>query len=181
MRTLAFLSVVCALAAGCGGAATSEPSAPAPASATAPQIASACTLETPLVPGVPGSPGHLIPSDINPNGASELASLMRTMQADLKGARAAILAGTYGAHVAPASARYQKMRCAWPTTPSDRNATFDAYAQGYLAAVERLEKAAPAEAAAAYEATLDACRACHDQSCPGPLMAIKGLRLRPEE
>lgn len=34
--------------------------------------AAECTLETPLIPGVPGSPGHLLPSDRNPNGDSEL-------------------------------------------------------------------------------------------------------------
>jgi hypothetical protein len=154
----------------------------APAAASAPVAASAalsapaddCTLETPLVPGVPGSPGHLIPSDINPNGSSELAEMMRTMQRDLGAAREAILAGR---PVAPMHARHRKMRCAWPTAASDRNPAFDAFAQGYLANVSALETAPAEGRAAAFTAVLDACKACHQQSCPGPITAIDAMRL----
>lgn len=125
------------------------------------------------MPGVPGSPGHLIRSDRNPNGQSELAAHMRTMQADLQGAREAIRRGE---HPPALRERHRRIRCAWPTNPSDRDARFDGFAQGYLAAVAALD-AAPAPGAAAYERVLDACRACHEQTCSGVLVAIEALRL----
>ena len=78
---------------GCARGGSSNPPEPPPApsqqsqSQSQPQPQSQsqddCTLDTPLIPGVPGSPGHLLPSEINPNGVSELAALMRTMQRDL--------------------------------------------------------------------------------------------------
>jgi hypothetical protein len=177
------------LAAGCPQSATptattAQPASPAQAPATATvnaaQSASPtdseppCTLQTALTPGIPGSPGHLIPSPLNPNGSSELAQLMRTMQAELKLARAAI---ERGEKVGPLLPTFRKIRCSWPTTAADRNAAFDGYAQSYLAAVKALQEAPPAEAAKAYGRVLDGCRACHEQSCGGAIPAIEALRL----
>lgn len=164
-------------------ACTRQP-APAPAPAadasavSAPASSEACTLATPLVPGVPGSPGHLIHSDINPNGQSELSAHMRTMQAQLKVAATAIRAGQ---KPAPMAAAFAKIRCAWPTTPSDRNAQFDASAQAYLAAVAALDAAPVHEAAPAYGRVLDACRSCHEHTCSGAIVAIEALRLTQPE
>jgi hypothetical protein len=132
-----------------------------------------CTLETPLVPGVPGSPGHLIPSDINPNGASELATLMRTMVADLEASRAAV---EQGRAPAPMWSRHRKLRCAWPTAASDRNPAFDGMAMAYLAMVQALD-AKPKDLKAAHNAVIDACRACHENTCAGPIEKIVQLRL----
>jgi hypothetical protein len=134
----------------------------------------ACTYETPLVAGVPGSPGHWVVTEINPNGHSELALLMRGMQADMQAVKAALAAGQPVPALATPHAR---IRCAWPTTPSDRTPTFDALAQAYLARLPALE--APGAGVAAYEAVLDGCVACHQQSCPGPLAAIQALRIAP--
>lgn len=164
--------------------ACARQSAPAPApavdasAASTPAISEACTLATPLVPGVPGSPGHLIRSDINPNGQSELSAHMRTMQAQLKVASAAIVAGH---KPAPMAAAFAKIRCAWPTTPSDRNEQFDASAQAYLAAVAALDAAPVHEAVPAYGRVLDACRSCHEHTCSGAIVAIEALRLKQPE
>lgn len=126
---------------------------------------------------MPGSPGHLIPSAINPNGSSELAALMRAMQADLKAARAAIERGQpRGALLS----RHQKIRCSWPTNPTDRNESFDASAQAYLAAVGALDAAVAADAATRFDGVLDRCRACHEQTCSGAIVAIEALRLAPQ-
>lgn len=133
-----------------------------------------CTLATPLVPGVPGSPGHLIASERNPNGQSELAALMRTMQRELGDVRTALVHGTARAKLLP---RFAKIRCAWPTQPSERNEGFDGYAQSYLAAVRGLDEATPATAATAYDQVLSACRNCHEQSCSGAIVAIEALRM----
>jgi hypothetical protein len=139
-----------------------------------PLQAAACTYETPLVAGVPGSPGHLVVTETNPNGQSELALLMRGMQADLRAVKGALEAGQ---PVPALAAPHGRIRCAWPTTPSDRTATYDAFAQAYLARLPALE--APGAGVAEYNAALDGCVACHQQSCPGPLAAIQALRLAP--
>jgi hypothetical protein len=141
------------------------------ARATEPAAPQACTLETPLVPGVPGSPGHLIPTSLNPNGQSELAALMRTMQADLKAAGEAI---ALQQPVPKMLAKHARIRCSWPTTPSDRTPEFDAFAQAYLAQVAALETA---PSRPALDRVLNACKSCHEHTCPGPISAIESLRL----
>lgn len=137
-----------------------------------PPVADDCTLATPLVPGVPGSPGHLMPSELNPNGVSELAALMRRFLDDLRQARDRIARG----EEAPALSRsHKKLRCAWPTEPERRDPTYDAFAQGYLAHLQALE-ASPARPEAAYDAVVAACLACHEALCPGPIPAIESLK-----
>jgi hypothetical protein len=126
---------------------------------------------------VPGSPGNPIRSERNPNGQSELAAHMRKMQADLQAAREAVQRGE---HPAQLRDRHRRIRCAWPTTPSDRDERFDGFAQSYLASVAALDAAPAAGAAVAYERVLDACRACHEQTCSGVLVAIEALRLTPK-
>ncbi|MGV3621630.1 MAG: hypothetical protein ACO1OB_12475 [Archangium sp.] len=144
--------------------------APAPIVDAGPPPLPECTLATPLVPGVPGSPGHLIPSTINPNGASELATLMRAFVDDWKAARTVIEAGQT---LAPKFPTHRKLRCEWPTDARDRNEAFDGMAVGYLDAVKKFD-AAPSRDT--YEAVLDRCRACHEVTCGGPLEVIEGLR-----
>lgn len=131
-----------------------------------------CTFETPLIAGAPGSPGHLLASDINPAGASELAALMRTMVSDWQKTRAALGA----ASMAPLHPAHAKMRCAWPTDPSDRTASFDAMAQVYLTQVRAFDDAPTPQR---YDAVISACASCHENTCPGPLEVIEGLKRDP--
>jgi hypothetical protein len=170
MRLLCLVGLSLCVAA-CTRSPAEAPKADAP-KAEAPKLED-CTLETPLVPGVPGSPGHLIPSDINPNGASELATLMRTMVKDLDASRAAV---EQGQAPAPMWTRHRKIRCAWPTAASDRNAAFDGMALAYLATVQALD-AKPKDLKAAHNAVIDACRACHENTCSGPIERIVQLRV----
>jgi hypothetical protein len=133
-----------------------------------------CTLETQLTPGIPGSPGHLVPSDINPNGASELAVRMRRMVADWTAAREALQAG----HPVPGMPFYpehRRIRCSWPTAAEDRNPAFDGMAQGYLAQVRAFDTAPSVQT---FNAALSGCAACHEATCGGPLTVIEGLKLR---
>lgn len=146
---------------------------PAVAEKPAPVVEDDCTHQTPLVPGVPGSPGNLIPSEINPNGASELAALMRRMQKDLGAARDAIARGE---DVAPLYPAHRKVRCSWPTAESDRAPPFDSMAQAYLAAVKAFD-ARPANPRAAHDAVITACVGCHQTACTGPIPAIESLRM----
>lgn len=159
----------------------SPPAVPATVSAAAGSVEGAagqsedCTLQTPLTPGIPGSPGHLIPSQRNPNGQSELAALMRAMEATLKEARDQI---GRGQPVGPFLPKFRRMRCAWPTNPGDRDAQFDALATAYLSAVSQLDAARDSGAAAkAYSGVLQGCRSCHERACSGALAAISALQL----
>lgn len=153
---------------------------PPSAAAAAPDAAIAaaseddCTISTPLVAGVPGSPGNLLPSELNPNGDSELAALMRIMQKDLAASRDAL---TRGERSGALYARHRKMRCAWPTDPAERTPAFDALAQAYLSQVKALDTAPTAQARAAHDAVVTACIACHETTCRGPIDAIKTLAL----
>ena len=135
-----------------------------------------CTLQTPLVPGVPGSPGHFIASEINPNGASELATLMRRFVADWRGVQGALREhrALPAVKFAP---QHAKVRCAWPTEAQDRNEVFDGLAVGYLTAVRTYDVAPSAQT---FNNVVASCRACHEQTCGGPLVVIDSLKV-PEQ
>lgn len=142
--------------------------AAAPAAAVAGD--SDCNLQTPLVPGIPGSPGHLIKSSRNPNGDSELAVLMRKCVEDLQDARTLLEAKQPVPKLYPT---HRKMRCAWPTMPAERNEAYDGRAQGYLAAVRAFDSE---PGRATYNAVLAGCIACHSESCGGPIPFIDGMK-----
>lgn len=129
-----------------------------------------CNLTTPLVPGIPGSPGHLIKSERNPNGDSELSVLMRQFVDDLREVRPLLEAGQPLKKLLPV---HRKMRCAWPTKPEERNAQYDARAQAYLAAVGAFDGAPGKDT---YNAIIAGCIACHSVSCGGPLEFIDGMK-----
>jgi hypothetical protein len=134
-----------------------------------------CTLETKLTPGVPGSPGHLITSAINPNGASELATLMRRFVADWRGVQGALR--EHQPLPRGFAAVHARVRCSWPTTPSDRDAAFDGLAVHYLGAVRAYDAAPSAQS---FNQVVASCRACHEQTCGGPLVVIDSLKVAEE-
>ncbi len=129
-----------------------------------------CNGETPLQPGVPGSPGHLIVSPRNPNGDSELSVLMRQFVDDLREARVLLEAGQ---PVKPLFPVHRKMRCAWPTRPDERSPRFDSLAVNYLYLV-RAYDAAPGRDT--YNGVIQGCISCHAASCGGPLDFIDGMK-----
>jgi hypothetical protein len=138
--------------------------------ATPPAEDADCNLSTPLVPGIPGSPGHLIQSARNPNGDSELAVLMRQFVDDLRDARTLAEAGQPVKKLYPT---HRKMRCAWPTKPDERNTNYDLRAQSYLAAVRAFDQK-PGKTT--YNEIVNGCIHCHSQSCGGPLDFIDGMK-----
>jgi hypothetical protein len=171
-RALLLGLVLVALGAGCTRPREEQP---APAAQAALEVDD-CTGDTALVPGIPGSPGHLIPTELQPSGASELAVLMRTMQADLAKSAERLRAGS-----PPPEALYpthRRIRCAWPTDPGERTASYDAFAVAYLEQVRALD-ARPDELRAAHDRIVDGCVACHQTTCTGPLPAIEKLRVEP--
>ena len=174
MRTLLLLSVAALAACSEQPAATAAttPDAAPPVAATpasAPAHDADCNLQTPLVPGIPGSPGNLIKSQRNPNGDSQLAVLMRTFVDDLRDVRTKLDAGEPLPKLYPT---HRTMRCAWPTKPEERNQDYDTRAQGYLAAVRAFD-AEPGKAT--YNQIVQGCIHCHAQSCGGPLDFIDSM------
>jgi hypothetical protein len=168
----AFLSAACERASDPRPAPTPPPASDAtaqPAAAPSAEDDRDCNLQTPLVPGIPGSPGNLIVSPRNPNGDSELSALMRVFVDDLIAARAALEAGR-----APLPLRevHRRMRCAWHTKEDTRNETYDALAKGYLAEVGRFDAAPDRER---FNGIVQSCVACHGVFCGGPLDLIEGL------
>jgi len=145
-----------------------EPAVSAPVAAPLP--ADDCTLATPLVPGIPGSPGHLIPSERNPNGDSELAVLMRRFVDDLRDARPLLEANKPVPKLLPA---HRRMRCSWPTKPEERNERYDTLAVAYLVMVKAYDDA-PGKVT--YNGIIAGCIACHSQSCGGPIDFIDGMK-----
>lgn len=162
IRLFLLLSFLFAFAAAC----SPTPSAP-PAAAVADDAD--CNLSTPLVPGIPGSPGNLVTSPRNPNGDSELALLMRQFVDDLRDNRTLLEAGQPAKKLYPT---HRKMRCAWPTKPDERNEAYDGRAQSYLASVRAFDHE-PGKAT--YNQIIAGCIHCHSQSCGGPLEFIDGM------
>ena len=174
MRTLALPFVISLLLVACGEQ-TAAAKAPADTQQTLPDFAPLpadveVTLATPLVPGVPGSPGHLIKSSRNPNGDSEPAYLMRLFVDDLRDARAKVDAGE---PLPKLYDRHRRMRAAWPSKADQRNERFDTMAVGYLGAVRAFEAdATPAN----YNNIIAACIACHSGACGGPIEFIDSMK-----
>ena len=170
IRLLCVLLPLFAAACGRSGTEIVVPGGTGPVAHAAGADDADCNLQTKLVPGVPGSPGHLIPSKRNPNGDSELAVLMRTMVDDLREVRTLLEAKQPVKKLLPT---HRKMRCAWPTTPEERNEAYDARSKGYLAAVRAFD-AAPDKAT--YNAIVAGCISCHAASCGGPLDFIDSMK-----
>jgi len=163
------------MAANSTPANTASTTANAPANASASPAAAVaadadCNLSTPLVAGIPGSPGNLIKSQRNPNGDSELSVLMRQFVDDLREVRPMLEAGQKVKALLPV---HRKMRCAWPTKPEERNQQFDLRAQAYLGAVAAFDQTPGKDT---YNAIIAGCIACHSVSCGGPLEFIGEMR-----
>lgn len=129
-----------------------------------------CNLQTKLVEGIPGSPGHLVASTRNPNGDSELALLMRRFVDDLRTVRPQLEAGQPVEKLWPI---HHRMRCAWPTRPEERTEQYDLRAQGYLLAVRAFDEAPGRDT---YNGIIAGCIACHSVSCGGPIEFIGSMK-----
>ena len=137
-----------------------------------PPTIAVCGEKPVLLPGVPGSPGNLIESRINPNGQSELAHTMRLMQKELIANKNRLVAGKPGAKLSIES--HGKIRCTWPTVESMRGGAYDPMARQYLQVIENYNNG-PLDGEA-HNRVVDACITCHQQTCDGPTMAIDAAR-----
>lgn len=114
--------------------------------------------------------------DVNPNGSSELALLMRQMHTSAAKAKAALQSG----EVPEITVDYSAITTAMPTDAS--MVDFEGFlplAKGYTAAMASLQSATDsASAATAYMQMINTCLACHQQSCRGPIPRIRKLKLQ---
>lgn len=113
----------------------------------------------------------LAPSDRNPNGASELAGVMRTMEAQTETWKKEITENK--ATLTPVPDVYNTLKTAVPTDPAMKNENYDAFADDFLNFSVALVKAPKAERKQAFNSMVGGCMNCHSQMCPGPVKRIQ--------
>lgn len=113
----------------------------------------------------------LAPSDRNPNGASELAQLMRTMEAQTATWKTEITENK--AELSPVPDAYATLKTATPTEPEMKNENYTGFADDFVNFSNALVKAPKAERQTVFNSMVGACMNCHSQMCPGPVKRIK--------
>lgn len=118
----------------------------------------------------------LAPSGRNPNGASELAQLMRTMEAQTVTWKREITENE--ARLSPVPDVYATLKTAIPTEPEMKNENFDGFADDFINYSNALVKAPKAGRETAFDSMVGGCMNCHAQMCPGPVKRIKKFYFR---
>jgi hypothetical protein len=119
-----------------------------------------------------------VKKDVNPNGSSELALLMRNMFDDGMQIKADIEAGKK----ATTTFDYTKLHTATATQPEEvATPTYKTFAAAYEAAVGDLNNAPAGEQRVPYTHMVNTCIQCHQQFCTGPIRKIKKMELTAEE
>lgn len=112
--------------------------------------------------------------DLNPNGDSELALLMRDMFDDGMKAKQALLEGG----IPEVHCAYQNIHTADPTRPEQvATEEFKVFAKAYEFSADALRGSSPDERPDAYQTMVSACMNCHREICPGPMVKIRKLYL----
>lgn len=117
----------------------------------------------------------LAPSQVNPNGDSELALLMRAMFDDGMRIKQQIKEGKTPqiAHT------FEDIYTAQATEP-EKVATkeYKLYADAYRNMLDQLKNAKAQEIPILYEGLVESCMNCHRAMCPGPMRRIKHMYLK---
>jgi hypothetical protein len=116
------------------------------------------------------------PSDRNPNGASELAVLMREMETQAEIWKGEIEKKEAVLSSVPAS--FYGLKTAAVTKPTMKNENFNAFADDFITFSEALVKGSADERKDAYNSMVNGCMNCHTQMCPGPMVRIKKFLLK---
>ncbi len=115
-------------------------------------------------------------ADANPNGYSELASLMLAMFENADSVRSLIAAGE--GNISPEFVEYiRQSHAAVPTKPEMKPAAFETFNQVLLNEADALlasDSVTPAE----FNSMVDRCMDCHNSICPGPTARIEKLYIR---
>ena len=115
---------------------------------------------------------------LNPNGDSELAILMRDMFDEGMLVKQNIING----EEPEMKLNYHHINTATPTE-AGKNATHEylLFAKAYEASIERFKNASESERPEAYQNMVDNCMSCHRVVCQGPMVRIKKMYLSEEE
>jgi hypothetical protein len=113
--------------------------------------------------------------DINPNGSSELAILMRKMHDDGLAMKEQILKG-----YVPENMMYQPgILTADPTDPKQVGTeTYKTFAKSYLSISRQFENPDNAESKQQFNQIVNTCLTCHQEVCPGPMVRIRKLLIK---
>lgn len=116
-------------------------------------------------------------NDVNPNGSSELALLMRDMHDAAVAAKAEIEKG----QTPDIQIDFSSLTTAEPTKPQMiAYDEFEPLAASYIASMQALAQAEDStQAAQAYTTVVNTCMSCHQVSCKGPIPRIRKLYLQP--
>lgn len=133
-------------------------------------------------PSQDGSPMHNAMADttvVNPNGASELAILMRQMQEYSSAEKKRVL-NDMKPTVMPRS--FENIGTAKITEGMHRSDNYDTFAGLYLDQVKAYLNAGKGEErVSAYNNMVATCLACHSEHCPGPVPVIRKLMINKED
>lgn len=109
--------------------------------------------------------------DVNPNGSSELALLMRNMYDKGLAVKKQIEDQEQKLDIEV----FQGIHTATPTDPTVRTEEFDGFANAWQTSMRDLGGCAESERPKMFNMMVDNCMSCHTAFCPGPRMRIKKL------
>lgn len=107
----------------------------------------------------------------NPNPSSELALLMRSMDADMRTLREDL---QNDQNITDFREKYKAIHTATPTDANLRTPAFKAMSDAFLGSLDRLYAD---KSTRNYNLMINTCVSCHKQYCPGPVNRIKQLYL----
>lgn len=108
---------------------------------------------------------------LNPNGDSELALLMRKMADELTAMKPIIDEGGDIGNISD----YKTIQTATPTKENMIDGGYQSYALAFLMSIEELENSTKATQEEAYNGVINACMNCHAETCRGPMVRIKKM------
>lgn len=111
---------------------------------------------------------------LNPNGDSELALLMRMMNDSTASIKEYVKQGKLPDKFPEA---FLKIHTATPTDLSVKTEEFEVFAASYVEGLKQLYNSSPSELEINYNSLVQRCINCHQSSCPGPIKAIKKLKI----
>jgi hypothetical protein len=111
---------------------------------------------------------------LNPNGDSELALLMRAMRSSAESLKEKIKQGNLPDKFPE---EFLKIHTAKPTDSDTKKESFDGFATNYINNLQALYHSPQEDLIKNYNAVITACENCHSDQCPGPLEAIKKLKI----
>ncbi|MCC7303175.1 MAG: hypothetical protein IT233_11080 [Bacteroidia bacterium] len=113
-------------------------------------------------------------TSLNPNGDSELAKLMREMASFMENTRERLQKGD---SLLPYPEHFIQIHTAQSTPDMVDEQTMRIMGSSYLEGLRMLYKASPDARKENFNVAVNACVACHEYVCPGPLKRIGKLSI----